>query len=291
MVSYSTIRLLPVILCNIPSVFDFVILNCQSSVTGIFNEDTKLPCTLNSDSSINSAHIELWKKENDGKEKIVFNFTKNVSEVQGRIKLLHPGSQDISLVIQNTQVSDNGTYQYFLETAIGHRLHEIKLNVKAPYSLPKMALLQNITRRIRSADLICETTGYPLAQIHWFVYEKRNLTARAKTHSVLTPEGLFSVTSTLHIEAMENALEGNYTCAVFNFKKNDIEVRNQFPIPIIDTPTTNRQSERKKSKILTAVFVIVGALATGIIILAIHRFRKTIYSVRRESEMPMILHE
>ncbi|XP_048466601.1 programmed cell death 1 ligand 2-like isoform X2 [Rhincodon typus] len=280
MISYRTIRLLPVILCNIPSfAFSFMTLNCQSSVTGILNEDTKLPCTLNSELTLNSIRIELFKMGKDGKTETVF--TSAVSGARGRIKLLHPGSPDVSLVIQNTQLSDCGIYRYYLESAIGHKFSEIELNVKAPYSLPKMSLLRNITRRIRSMDLICETTGYPLAQIHWFDYNKLNLTANAKVHSVLTSEGLFNVTSILHIKITENALADNYTCAVYDLEENAIVVQKQFP----NIPTTNRQSKEKKSKVLTAVFVIVGALAIGIIILTVHQFRRIIYSaLRSESE-------
>ncbi|XP_048410695.1 programmed cell death 1 ligand 1-like isoform X2 [Stegostoma tigrinum] len=281
MISYRSIRLLPVILCNIPAfAFSFVTLTCQPSVTGILNEDTKLPCTLKSELTLNSIDIELFKIGKDGKTETVFNST--VNGVHDRIKLLHPGSPDVSLVIQSTQLSDYGMYRYYLESAAGHKCCKIELNVKAPYSLPKMSLLQNITRRIRSMDLICETTGYPLAQIHWFDYNKLNLTANAKIHSVLTPGGLFNVTSILHIKVMETALADSYTCAVYDLEQNAIVVQKHFP----NMPTTNHQSREKKSKVLTAVFVIVGALAIGIIILTVQRYRRTIYSaVRRESEM------
>ncbi|XP_041073035.1 CD276 antigen-like [Carcharodon carcharias] len=267
----------------------FVTLDCKHSVMGTFADDTKLPCTFKSTKVKTFSSIELSKFEKDGNQIYVFKSQAGVKGPQNRIKLLHPDSQDVSLVIQKTQLIDQGTYRYFLETSSGYDYQDITLKVIAPYSLPKVILSPNVTRRMRTTNLICETTGYPLAQIHWFVYERKNLTSEAKTFSVETPQGLFKITSTLPIRVAESALEGNYTCAVWNMEEQVYKVKKHFPIPFLDEPNTHRQSERRKNKVLIAVFVIVGALGLGIIILTIFRFRRNFYlAIRRESWMPMM---
>ncbi|GCB61899.1 hypothetical protein scyTo_0004169 [Scyliorhinus torazame] len=266
----------------------FVTLDCDVSVTGILNKDAKLPCSIKSTKVKIFDFIELSKVENNGKLTSLFSFKAGDEEPQNRIKLLHPDSQDVSLLFRNTQLTDQGTYKYYVETVAGYASKIITLKVKAPYSLPKVSLASNITRRMRTTDLICETTGYPLPEIHWFVYEKTDLTSHAKTSSVKTSQGLFKVTSMLPITVAQNALDGNYTCVVWNVEEHNYEIKKHFPIPFLDEPNTDRQSEEKKSKILTAIFIIVGALAIGIVILAILRFRRNAYAVRRQSAMPMM---
>uniref|UniRef100_UPI00398E8AF1 CD276 antigen homolog isoform X2 n=1 Tax=Pristiophorus japonicus TaxID=55135 RepID=UPI00398E8AF1 len=287
--SYHTISLLSVILyTSTPSAQKFVTLTCNHSVTGILNEDTTLPCTFKSIMGKTFNVIELSKYREGGEAKHVFNSKESFREAQDRIKLLHQDSQDISLVIQKTQLSDNGTYQYYLETSAGYRTQDIALKVKAPYNLPEVTLFPNLTRTMRRTNLTCETTGYPLAQIHWFVYDKKNLTLEAETNNVTTPQGLFKITSTLPIRIAESALEGYYTCAVWNEEEQKYEVQKHFPIPVLDASNQSRQSEGKKNKVLTAVFVIVAALLSGIAILIFLRFRRRFRPVRRESKFVMV---
>ncbi|XP_038633137.1 CD276 antigen [Scyliorhinus canicula] len=286
---HSTTIFLYVVLCRSASFAQsFVTLDCEVSVTGILNEDTKLPCSIKSTKEKTFSFIELSKVEKNENVTSLFRFEADKEVPQNRIKFLHPDSQDVSLLIQNTQLTDQGIYKYFVATTAGYASKIIALKVKAPYSLPKVSLASNITRRMRTTDLICETTGYPLAEIHWFVYEKTDLTSHAKTSSVETQQGLFKMTSILPITVAENALDGNYTCVVRNVEEPKYEIKKHFPIPFLDEPNTDRQSEEKKTKVLTAIFIIVGALAIGIVILAILRFRRNARAARRQSAMPMM---
>ncbi|XP_078081616.1 programmed cell death 1 ligand 1-like [Mustelus asterias] len=287
---HRAIIFLNVILCKGASFAQsFVSLDCENVATGILNEDTKLTCSIQSTIVKTYDYIELSKIEKNEKRTSVFSLKAGAKQPHNRIIIIHPDSKNVSLLIQKTQLQDEGNYQYYLETVSGHDYQVITLKVKAPYSLPKVRLASNVTRRMKATDLICETTGYPLSEIHWFVYEKTNLTSRAETNHVKTSQGLFKLTSTLPITVAESALEGNYTCAVWNVEERVYEVKKHFPIPFLDEPNTHRQSEEKKTQVLTAIFVIVGALAIGIIILTIFRFRRNLYTViQRESTMPMM---
>ncbi|XP_060700528.1 programmed cell death 1 ligand 1-like isoform X2 [Hemiscyllium ocellatum] len=209
MVSYHTIRLFPVIFCIIPSFADsFLKLSCESSVTGTFNEDTKIQCTANSEKEWTLTEIVLYKMEKDGNVEI-FNFKEGANEVQGRIKLLHPGSQNMLLMIQNTQVSDSGKYQYNLLTSVSHKISQFELKVKAPYNVTMVS-------SSRRGSIICEAIGYPQAQMHWFFNGTKNLTSQANTSSEETPQGLYKITSTLQLTAETEVSECVYTCAIWN---------------------------------------------------------------------------
>uniref|UniRef100_UPI00398F3371 programmed cell death 1 ligand 2-like n=1 Tax=Pristiophorus japonicus TaxID=55135 RepID=UPI00398F3371 len=276
--SYRTISLLYVILyTSAVSAQNFVTLKCNHSVTGIFNEDTELLCTFESTTVKTISLVELSKYGEGNRTKSVFNSKENVTGAQGRIKLRCQSSQDISLVIEKTQLSDSGTYQYYLETNAGHVHQNITLKVKAPYSLPEETVFLNLTRTMDTTNLTCETIAYRPTQIHWFVDDERNLTLKAKTNNVKTTQGLFKITSTLPIKVAEIALKSNYTCAVWNEEEEKYKVQKHFQI--LDLPNHDQQS--KRNMVLIAVFVIIGALFFVLAILVVLRFRRIRHSDRR----------
>ncbi|XP_067914190.1 programmed cell death 1 ligand 2-like isoform X2 [Heterodontus francisci] len=284
--SYHTISLLYVIFyastLNAQKLVNF---DCEDLVTGIFNEDTKLQCTFNA-SNVNTFElIELSKCEKDG-ETLIFNATERDQEAQGRIKLLHPHSQDISLVIQKTQLSDGGEYQYYLETTSGHSNQYITLKVKAPYSLPKVTKYTKSTP-MRITRLTCETTGYPQAQFHWFV--NGNLTSESHNSTVETPQGLLKITSTLQIKEGASTLEGNYTCAVWNVEDRVYEVTNNLSNSVLGHfLNRDHKSEEKNEIVLIVVLVITGAILLVIASLVMFKFRRTRLPDRRQFEIPMM---
>ncbi|XP_059804664.1 hemicentin-1-like [Hypanus sabinus] len=215
------------VLCaNVYSAQEFVTLKCEETVTGILNEDTILPCNLTTAKPSKSITIELRKDDGNDRPIFQFNGSHNLRKAQDRIKLLSPDLQNVSLVLQKTQLSDSGKYIYFLDTDVGYQEVDIVLVVKAPYSLPKLAVnLAEMTKVVT-----CETTGYPSAQIHWTVNGK-NLTLSSETKRKETAQGLISITSTLPIIMSETDQEHNYTCAVWNEAERKYEARNNISTP------------------------------------------------------------
>ncbi|XP_043570550.1 programmed cell death 1 ligand 2-like [Chiloscyllium plagiosum] len=283
MVSYHTIRLLPVMFCIIPSFADsFLKLSCESSVTGTFNEDTKIQCTATSEKEWKLIEIGLFKMEKK-RNVAVFNFKESVNEVQGRIKLLHPGSQNMSLMIQNTQVSDSGKYQYYLQTTIGHRISQFELKVKAPYHMTMVPKMFSSTRR---GSIICEATGYPQAEMHWFFNGTMNLTSQANTNSEETPQGLYKITSTLQLKAETEVSECVYTCAMWNVEDSLYADQEKVSICRENLPFAEIIGEERKNVV---VFVIMALLFVAFVIVAVLQFKRRSYpKIRRESQKPMI---
>ncbi|XP_059804646.1 uncharacterized protein LOC132380098 isoform X1 [Hypanus sabinus] len=265
------------VLCaNVYSAQEFVTLKCEETVTGILNEDTILPCNLTTSKPSKLLDIELRK---DGDDTLVFKFdgSHNPRKAQDRIKLLSPDQQNVSLVLQKTQLSDSGKYNYYLETNLGYKDVNIVLVVKAPYSLPKLALV-NLAEMTKVVT--CETTGYPSAQIHWTVNGK-NLTLSSETKRKETAQGLISMTSTLPIITSETDQEHNYTCAVWNEAEHKYEARNNISISNVNPLINNEHIEEKKSKSLTAVGIVVGGLAAGIFLLGLLKLWRRRQPVRQ----------
>ncbi|XP_072882078.1 opioid-binding protein/cell adhesion molecule-like isoform X2 [Hemitrygon akajei] len=218
------------VLCaNVYSERKFVTLKCEETVTGIFNEDTILPCNLTTAKPSKPKLLIIELRKYDGNNTLVFKFngSHNPRKAQDRIKLLSPDPQNVSLVLQKTELSDSGKYIYFLDTDLGYQEADIVLVVKAPYSLPKLALV-NLTETTKVVT--CETTGYPSAQIHWTV-DGKNLTLSSETKKEETAQGLISIISTLPIITSETDQEYNYTCAVWNEAERKYEARNSISTP------------------------------------------------------------
>ncbi|XP_078257950.1 uncharacterized protein LOC144594901 [Rhinoraja longicauda] len=108
----------------------FVDLDCGKSVTGRLHEDTILPCKISTPGPI---HIKLTKLHQDGihYETLVSNSSENIRRGQGRIQLRRQDEHDLSLIIHNTELSDNGTYEYFVNADHGYDVEPITLIVEA----------------------------------------------------------------------------------------------------------------------------------------------------------------
>ncbi|XP_059804661.1 uncharacterized protein LOC132380102 isoform X3 [Hypanus sabinus] len=151
-----------IVYLNMHYVESFVKLDCVKSVIGIFNEDAELPCNMEAAGMKTLTLAKLHANGSSDKIVYKFNSNENDSGVQGRIKL-HQDSQNVSLIIQKIEASDNGTYQFIVETDHGHATESIHLVVRAPCTGPPISKKEENGKTF----LVCTTVGYPLAQLYW----------------------------------------------------------------------------------------------------------------------------
>lgn len=245
------------------SVQMFMTFGCESPVRGEFNVDTELPCSLKTTGIRTFTAIKLRK---DGKIIFTFDTREHNERFQGQIGLHHLDNANVSLIIRQTKPFNGGMYNCIIRTDQGHGSADIVLVFKAPYSSPNMTLLEE--------SISCETMGYPPAQIHWMLNGERNLTNISRTDRENTTEGLVKITSKLPINLSKDNPENSYTCSVWNEAEGRIEVDASSSISNLVELNPERQREEKKKKVLTAVYVIIGALLSGILILGLFLLRK-----------------
>ncbi|XP_072882739.1 uncharacterized protein [Hemitrygon akajei] len=182
----------------------FVKLDCVKSVIGIFNEDTELPCSMEAAGMKTLTLAKLHANGSSDNIVYKFNSNENDSGVRGRIKL-HQDSQNVSLIIQKIQASDNGTYQFFVETDHGHALKSIHLIVRAPCTGPPISKKEEKGKTF----LVSTTVGYPLAHLYW---KTENETISCNSVDKARPGELYNTTSCIPV--VDDWCSINYTCSV-----------------------------------------------------------------------------
>ncbi|XP_074850190.1 programmed cell death 1 ligand 1 [Carettochelys insculpta] len=201
----------------------------------------------------------IWeKKEEEAKEiyklhKGKENFTTQHSDFRERVQLLKEKLQlgQSMLQITSIKLTDAGTYRCLIGYE-GADYKTITLQVRAPY--------RNITKRIVTAEhnkweLMCQSEGYPKAEVIWQNVEHQDLSDKANTISETGTDQLYSVTSTLKINTSINA---TFQCIFWNKELKE----NTSAILIIPDYTVDSQRTNSRRYIGTAlgVFAVFGSL-------------------------------
>ncbi|KAK6478176.1 hypothetical protein HHUSO_G20448 [Huso huso] len=187
----------------------------------------------------------------------------------------------VSLLVQKTQVSDQGSYRFMISTDTGYDKGNTYLRVTAPYSVPVISSVPGINiEDSMPVTLTCNASGgYPPGQIHWFDQLDSNWTKSSALRTIPTQDGRFNLSSVFTTTASSSM--ALYKCVVVNDKMDKQRAEYQLAIG------PGKQEGTKNATAITAVFVVVGALASGILILYIYR-RRSRAGARRESMFPIM---
>nr|XP_015212132.1 PREDICTED: CD276 antigen homolog isoform X1 [Lepisosteus oculatus] len=249
-----------------------VSMHCQSEHHGKFGQDTKLSCIVNSTSSEVKIAKLLWKKESQGSV-LTYDYGKKKAE-DPRFELAHqswgPNNLDVSLLVRNTKISDQGAYSCVVVTDRGFCNGVTTLQVTAAYAQPVMSSIpaENI-QEDSTVEIFCNTSGgYPEGRIMWHDQYGTDWTRSAQTKAVLTEDGRYNLTSKYTVlKSSSSSLE--YSCSVHNSQqvKEGTQVHHLMFGP-------NKMEGPSNSTAVAAVFVVVGALAAGILVLFLFRRRR-----------------
>ncbi|NWV62636.1 PD1L2 protein, partial [Malurus elegans] len=134
----------------------------------------------------------------------------------GRASLLHSELKLGRAILQITKVkiTDAGSYLCLIDYQ-GVDYKYIALEVKASYK----RINAQVMRKTDEDKIVfmCQSEGFPLAEVFWRNEKSFNLSGLANTTYTLTADGLYNVTSTLTLKP--NTSE-NYTCVFWNKKLN-----------------------------------------------------------------------
>ncbi|XP_060093354.1 programmed cell death 1 ligand 2-like [Heteronotia binoei] len=227
--SRKMFKLLPVMLLDIQlhlmtALFTVEVLQPQYSVE--YGSNVILRCRFPVNSQLNFKMLSiLWgKKSPKQEEKEIYKLHKGQEDLtlqdpdyRGRATLLHEELQMgySALSISSVKITDAGSFLCVINYGEADYKYII-LEVKAPYRRINIQKIKDPEEE--GLILICQSEGYPLAEVSWHDGRNPNVSMAANTTFELTDEGLFNVTSILRVK---QNISGNYTCVFWNKKLNE----------------------------------------------------------------------
>ncbi|XP_032633869.1 programmed cell death 1 ligand 1 isoform X1 [Chelonoidis abingdonii] len=197
-------------------------------------------------------HTKEVYKLHKGKE----NLNNQHSNYRGRVNLLKEKLQlgQSMLQITNVKPTDAGTYLCLIGYE-GADYKTITLQVKAPYrNITKRTVTVQGTAGHSEWELICQSEGYPKAEVIWHNGEHQDFSAKANTTYEAGTDQLYSVTSTLKTNTSVNE---TFHCVFWNkeFKENTSAI-----LIIPDCPVGSRRiNGRHYFATAGAVLVLFGS--------------------------------
>uniref|UniRef100_A0AAX7TPG8 Ig-like domain-containing protein n=1 Tax=Astatotilapia calliptera TaxID=8154 RepID=A0AAX7TPG8_ASTCA len=224
MASGGTLLFIFTALCVTAVKSGFVKVECKAENVGQYGQQSLLECVVKTSTAIKDPTIRMvaWKKltspEDEGDPVLDFKRGKLDRPKRG-YRFAEPSwngkNMNVSLLITNTAVADDGDYKCIVITDSGDGSIVTTLKVQAKYSI---STLYSIPEKIvpnTDSTLVCESRGgYPQGTIRWFDEEKHDWTASSKMEAKQSDDGLFQLTSRLSL--LGGSTFSKYTCAVFN---------------------------------------------------------------------------
>ncbi|XP_048360764.1 programmed cell death 1 ligand 1-like [Sphaerodactylus townsendi] len=226
------------------ALFTVEVLQSQYSVE--YQSNVTLRCCFPVNSQLDFKMLSiLWKRTSPRQEeKEIYKLHKGQEDLtlqdpdyRGRATLLHEELQMgcSALSITKVKVTDAGSFLCVINYGEADYKY-ITLEVKAPY---KRINIQKIKDpKEEGLILICQSEGYPLAEVSWHDGRNPNVSMFANTTFELTEEGLFNVTSILQVK---QSISGNYTCVFWNKKLNEKTYRSAFQLDYVDESASGYQ--------------------------------------------------
>ncbi|XP_015262952.1 PREDICTED: programmed cell death 1 ligand 2 [Gekko japonicus] len=251
--SRKMFKLLPVVLLDIQlhlmtALFTVEVLQPRYSVE--HGSNVILRCRFPVDSQLNFKMLSiLWKRiSSKQEEKEIYKLHKGQEDLtlqdpdyRGRATLLHEelpmGFSALS--ITSVKITDAGSFLCVINYGEADYKY-ITLEVKASYKRINIQKMKDPEEE--GLILICQSEGYPLAEVSWHDGRKPNVSMVANTTFELTDEGLFNVTSVLQVK---QSISENYTCVFWNKKLNEktSEYVSAFQLDYMGESTTEYQKK------------------------------------------------
>ncbi|XP_019215351.1 CD276 antigen-like [Oreochromis niloticus] len=273
MASGGTLLFIFTVLCiNAVKSGGFIKVECKTKNVGHYGQQSLLECVVKTSTDAPDPTIRAvaWKKltspEDEGDLLLGFNRGKWDQPKRGyrfAEPLWDEKNMNVSLLITNTAVADDGYYKCMVITDSGDNSMVTTLKVQARYSVPTVHSIPEKIVPNTNSTLICESHGgYPKGTLHWFDEEGNDWTKSSEMEATQSDDGLFQLTSRLLL--FRGATFQNYTCVVFNASggKED-EIIFEMPAPPRLTPPSGPEPI-EICKIVVRL-VVIGSLMVGLL--------------------------
>ncbi|XP_039880598.1 butyrophilin-like protein 1 isoform X2 [Simochromis diagramma] len=273
------------VLCICAVKSGFVKVECKAENVGHYGQQSLLECVVKTITDVTDPNIRMvaWKKltspEDEGDLVLGFN-RGTLDEPRGQrgYRFAEPSwnekNMNVSLLITNTAVADDGYYKCMVITDSGDGSMVTTLKVQARYSVPTVHSIPEKIVPNTESTLVCESRGgYPQGTICWFDAEKHEWTKSAKMEVTQSDDGLFQLTSRLSL--LGGSTFSKYICAVFNASGGK-EDEKTFDTNIPPPPPSSQGGERTASAYTSKVvapLVVIGSLIIGLLLLLLYKRR------------------
>ncbi|XP_041076831.1 CD276 antigen-like [Polyodon spathula] len=239
--------------------------NCTAESTGRISEVTELRCILQSQSKNLTIENILWKKVGSHS-----NLLSSTPRFQLK-KEWNNIDRDVSLLVKDTQITDEGIYKCVVSSDGGNGDAQITLKVKADYSKPTVHLTPEQTlQEGEEVILRCSSgEGYPEAQIHWFDHNGCDLSGRAQFSFTQAPNKRFTLTSELTITLNSSSLP--HRCSVIN-QQGEAETNRELNFTL--GPKALADENRPRRSVLWIPCVLFLVFFIGFVLRKIYKNQK-----------------
>lgn len=273
---------------------DFVKVECNTINVGQYGQQSLLECVVKTGETVKDPTIRMvaWKKltspEDEGDLVLGFHRGKLDRPKRGyrfAEPLWDEKNMNVSLLITNTAVADDGYYKCMVITDSGDGSTVTTLKVQARYPIPSVHSTPEKIVPNSESTLICESRGgYPKGTLRWFDEEGTDWTGSSEMETKPSDDGLFQLTSRLSL--LGGSTFPKYICAVFNAsggKEDSITFETNIHDKIKDSDPTKLSPDTSK---IVAPLVVIGSLIVGLLLLLLYKRRSQ--QTRRNSTAPLM---
>ncbi|XP_018616993.2 V-set domain-containing T-cell activation inhibitor 1 [Scleropages formosus] len=259
-------------------------LQCKNENVGIYRQNSLLSCSVKDFSPDVTVILVIWKKS--GKSIFTFYAEKTTFEDEDpRLQFAEPNwtpnNMNISLLLKNTQIADAGQYECMVVTDAGEDKGQTSLQVRALYSKPTVCSFpeKNIEEHMK-VTLYCNASGgYPPGRIQWLDKYNTDWTASSETRVVQEEDKRTTLISKFTV-LQATSVNPWYKCVLYDSDGNrQGEAKYTLSFASKDHPP-EKSTQRKNTVTITAVVVVLGSLACGLLVLLLlqrRRLRKMPY--------------
>ncbi|KAM4594314.1 butyrophilin subfamily 1 member A1 isoform 1-T2 [Fundulus diaphanus] len=204
----------------------FVKVVCDRSNVAQFGHQSMLMCVVDTTQNIPDLKITMvvWRKGAKGTKGTGPVVVYDARNDPGEFKRQQKGytladttfnNRNISLLISNTKVGDEGEYSCEVTTDSGASSATTSLKVTARYNYPTADKTLEKGKSNVDQTLVCNASGgYPEGQLRWIDNHQTDWTKSAKLTVTKDENGLFMLSSELPL--LKGSIFPEYTCVVYN---------------------------------------------------------------------------
>ncbi|XP_045073171.1 uncharacterized protein LOC123486052 isoform X2 [Coregonus clupeaformis] len=271
----------------------FVKLECKTEYHGVYGQQSIVECIVKPVVENVTIIMVTWKRVGAAAKaaaNLLEYHTDKMNAIPG-FKFAEPSwnktNMNVSLLLTNTKMADNGEYECEVETDVGPAKATPNLSVTSKYKTPTMSSFPDTNiHENTNVTIYCNSTGgHQKGLILWFDEFGTNCTESAELVAKETDDGLFSLASKFTVLKATSSYT-NYTCKVLNIN-GALEGKASFEIQFVPRDLGSKADNSVSNTNWLAPVVVIGSLIFGIFWTLFFK-KRSAQRARRQSNLPLM---